>query len=99
MAKLEIDLAPEEQTQLEQKAQRAGLPVREWVRHRLLDNPPIPIPTPPVTPIVTFTTDDGEVIEIPDLPEDVARATAIASEEALGRFWNSREDNAAWNGM
>lgn len=97
MAKLEIDLAPEEQTQLEQAAQRAGLPVQDWVRQRLLNKPaaPAPVGKPPVT----FTTDDGASYEIPDLPEDAASATAIASEEALSRFWNSQEDNAAWNGI
>jgi hypothetical protein len=63
MATLEIDLAPEEQTQLEQKAQQAGLPVRDWVRHRLLHG----LATEPLEGKsgVFFTTDDGEMIEIP----------------------------------
>lgn len=93
MAKLEIDLAPDEQAYLETQAQQAGLPLPAWVRQRILDTA--------VTgkPPVTITTDDGEVFEIPDLPEDVGRATAIASEAALARFWNSPEDEAAWKDM
>lgn len=94
MAKLEIDLAPEEQMQMEQAARRAGLPVRDWVRQRLLNKP---TPHRSEQRPVTFVTEDGESYEIPDLPEDAASATAIASEDALGRYWNSQEDTTAWN--
>jgi len=101
MAKLEIDLWPEEQALLERQARRAGLPVRDWVRRRLLETPSeTPIrETPSETAPVTFTTDDGEVYEIPDLPADLGRATALASEAALSRLWNSPEEDAAWNGI
>ena len=59
MAKLEIDLAPDEQARLVQEAQRAGLSVDAWARERLLGKP-----------VVTFTAEDGGVYEIPNLPAD-----------------------------
>ena len=48
MAKLEIELAPEEQVQIQQAAERAHLPLEEWIRQQLL-----PRPKP------VFITDDG----------------------------------------
>ncbi len=30
------------------------------------------------------------------LPENLGRATALASEATLAKFWNSPEDEAAW---
>ena len=36
---------------------------------------------------VAFITDDGEVFEIPDLPEDLGRACALASEATFRKFW------------
>lgn len=97
MTTLEIDLAPDEQAYLEHQAQQAGLPIPDWVRRRIFDTTAVNAVTKKAP--VTFTTDDGDVYEIPDLPADVGRATAIASQEVLGRFWNSPEDNAAWNDM
>ncbi len=83
MATLEIDLAPDEQAHLEQQAQQADLAIPDWVRRRIFD-------TDVSTKLsVTITMDDGEVFEIPDLPADVGRATAIASEAVLARFWNN----------
>ncbi len=39
MAKLEIDLTPDEQAQLERQAQQAGLPISDWARQTLLGQP------------------------------------------------------------
>lgn len=36
MAKLEIELLPEEQARLRAEADREGLPLADWARHRLL---------------------------------------------------------------
>ena len=33
------------------------------------------------------------------LPENLGRATAVASETILAKFWNSPEDEAAWRGL
>ncbi len=33
------------------------------------------------------------------LPENIGRATAIASESTLAKFWNSPEDEAAWRDL
>lgn len=88
MAKLEIELAPEEQAQIRQAAERAHLSSEEWVRRQLL-----PAPKP------AFITDDGEVFEIPDLPEDLGRACALASEATLRKFWDTPEEDAAWKDM
>ncbi len=40
MAKLEIEMTPEEQARLQDKARHAGLPVQEWVKQRLFVEPP-----------------------------------------------------------
>ena len=86
MAKLEIELTPEEERRLTRQAEGERLPLADWVRRRLLG----------ADLSVTFTTDDGEVYEIPDLPADLGRATALASEKTLGRLWDTPEKNAAW---
>ena len=88
MAKMEIELAPEEQSQIQQEAERASLPLSEWVRQQILQ--------PPVS---AFITDDGEVFEIPDLPEDLGHACAFASEPTLKKFWDTPEEDAAWRDM
>lgn len=84
MAKLEIELAPEEQAQIQQAAERASLPLSEWVRRQILQKP-----------IPAFITDDGEVFEIPDLPEDLGRACTLASEATLKKFWDTPAEDAA----
>ncbi len=33
------------------------------------------------------------------LPENLGRATALASEATLAKFWNSPEDEAAWRDL
>lgn len=86
MAKLEIELAPEEQRQIQQEAERARLTVEDWIRQRLLHKP-------------AFITDDGEVFEIPDLPDDLGRACAVASEATLQKFWDAPEEDEAWRNM
>ncbi len=83
MAILEIELAPEEQTHIREEAERARLSVPDWVRRQLLPKP-------------AFITDDGEVFEIPDLPEDLGRACALASEDALKKFWDTPQEDEAW---
>jgi hypothetical protein len=44
--------------------------------------------------IVTFTTDEGEVFEIPDLPENLGRATALASKKNLRKIWGSEDTSS-----
>ncbi len=88
MAKLEIELAPEEQQQIQMEAERAHLPVDDWIRQQLFRKS-----------VPAFITDDGEVFEIPDLPEDLGRACALASEATLRKFWDTLEEDKAWQGM
>ena len=76
MAILEIEVAAEEQARAQREARQAGLSLSEWAKRRLFGPPP-----------VTFTTDDGEVYEIPDLPADLSRATARAGESVLAKFF------------
>lgn len=45
--------------------------------------------------VVTFTSGDGEVFEIPDLPENLGRATALASERCLSKIWGMDEEAKA----
>ncbi|MGI4787602.1 MAG: plasmid mobilization protein [Janthinobacterium lividum] len=85
MAKLEIEIAPEEQKQIQKSAERASLSVNEWIRQQLLRKP-----------LPAFITDEGEVFEIPDLPEDLGRACALASEATLRKFWDTPEEDEAW---
>jgi hypothetical protein len=47
----------------------------------------------------TFTTDDREVFEIPDLPEDLGQACALASEAALRKFWDTPAEDTTWRNM
>ena len=72
MAILEIEVAAEEQARAQREARLAGLSLSEWAKRRLFGLPP-----------VTFTTDDGAVYEIPDLPADLSRSCAH-SEPAAG---------------
>ncbi len=88
MAILEIEVAAEEQARAQREARLAGLSLSEWAKQRLFGAPP-----------VTFTTDDGEVYEIPDLPADLSRATARASEAALTKLWDTPEEDAAWHSL
>ena len=76
MVILEIELAPEEQTHIREEAERARRSVPDWVRRQLLPKP-------------AFIIDDGVVFEIPDLPKDLGRACALASEATLRKFWNT----------
>ncbi len=85
MARLEIELTPDEERRLMGRARNESLPLADWARRQLLG-----------PPTVTFTTDDGEVYEIPDLPADLGRATALASEQALKRLWETPEEDVAW---
>jgi len=43
-----------------------------------------------------FIANDGEVFEIPDLPEDLGRACALASEATLRKFWDTPQEDEAW---
>ena len=46
-----------------------------------------------------FITDDGEVFEIPDLPDDLGRACALASEATLRKFWNTPAGETQWRDL
>ncbi len=87
MAKLEIDLAPDEQAQLERQAEQAGLPITDWARQTLLGQPEP----------AAFITNDGEVFLIPDMPEERGLAAYGASETAFSRLWDTPEEDVAWN--
>ena len=88
MAKLEIELAPKEQAQIQQEMERASFPLNETVPQQMLWRP-----------VPAFITDDGEVFEIPDLPEDLGRACALASEPTFKKIWDTPEEDAAWRDM
>ncbi len=89
MAKLEIDLAPDEQAQLERQAEQAGLPISDWARQMLLGQ----------SEPAAFVTNEGEVFLIPDLPQEPGLATYHASESAFSRLWDNPQEDAAWNDM
>lgn len=49
--------------------------------------------------IVTFTSGDSEVFEIPDLPENLGRATALAGENNLRKIWGSEQEAQTYQDM
>ena len=50
-------------------------------------------------PVPAFLTDDGEVFDILDLPEDLGHACALASESTPKKFWDTPEEDAAWRDL
>ena len=85
MARLEIELVPEGKARIQQEAEHDSLGLNELAQQPLLCGA-----------FPAFITDDGEVFEIPDLPEDLGRACALASEPTFKKFWNTPEEDAAW---
>jgi hypothetical protein len=49
--------------------------------------------------VVTFTSFDGRILEIPDLPENLGRATALASEKTLSKIWDTPAEEIACQDM
>lgn len=49
--------------------------------------------------ILTLITSDGEVIVFDGMDVPIAEATALASEDALGKIWNRPAEDAAWHDM
>ena len=49
--------------------------------------------------VVTFTSFDGKILEIPDLPENLGRATMLASEKTLNKIWGTPEEETACQNM
>lgn len=50
-------------------------------------------------PVVTFTSFDRDVLEIPDLPARLGRATALAGERSLSKVWGTDEEEKACRAM
>lgn len=96
MAILEIELSGEEQTRLQAKARTEGLALSDWARKRLLSDGINVEPLPPGHE--NWTLQDALDYAGP-LPENLGRATALASEAAFKKFWDSPEDEAAWRDM
>ena len=48
---------------------------------------------------VIFTTFDGVALEIPDLPANLGRATALVSERTLGKIWGTDEEEMGCRAM
>ena len=49
--------------------------------------------------VVTFTSFDGKILEVPDLPENLGRATALASEKTFHKIWGTPEEEIACQDM
>ena len=49
--------------------------------------------------VVVFTSYDGTVREVGDLPSNLGRATALASEKSVSRVWGTSEQEAACHVM
>jgi len=58
-----------------------------------------PITESETTPPVTFTTSEGEVFEIGNLPANLGRATALAGESTLRKIWDAPEEEEACQNM
>lgn len=48
---------------------------------------------------LTFITSEGESITFPGLGTPTGQATAIASEDALGKIWDRPAEDLAWRDM
>lgn len=48
---------------------------------------------------LTFITSEGERITFPEMEMPIGDATAIASEEAMGKIWNRPSEDLAWRDM
>ena len=87
---LMLDVPPGLEAALQSQAQARGLTVEQYllalVERATLAPPP---------DSETWTLQDALDYAGPP-PDDLGRACAIASEGALARVWNSREDDAAW---
>jgi len=49
--------------------------------------------------VVIFTSYDGAVREVGDLPSNLGRATALASEKSVSKVWGTSEEEAACHVM
>ncbi len=49
--------------------------------------------------VVVFTSHDGTVREVGDLPSNLGRATALANEKSVSKVWGTPEEEAACHAM
>ncbi len=49
--------------------------------------------------VVVFTSYDGTIREVGDLPANLSRATALASEKSVSKVWGTPEEEAACHAM
>lgn len=96
MAKLEIELSSEEQARLQERARREGLTFNDWARRRLLSDVLSGVPSDALPEGHEHWTLQDALDYAGPLPENLGRATALASEPTLRKFWDSPEDEAAW---
>jgi len=48
---------------------------------------------------LTLITSDGEIIVFDGMDIPIGEATALASEDALGKIWNRQAEDLAWRDM
>ena len=60
---------------------------------------PEPIKVTEVEDAVLFTSFNGTVREVGELPPNLGRATALASEKAMSKIWGTSEEEAACQDM
>ncbi len=49
--------------------------------------------------VVVFTSYDGTIREVGDLPSNLGRATALASEKSVSKVWGTSEEEEACRAM
>ncbi|MBV9852006.1 MAG: hypothetical protein JO250_20260 [Armatimonadetes bacterium] len=89
---LMLEVPPGLETALQANAQARGLTVEQYVLALVERDASVPAPPPGSE---NWTLQDALDYAGP-LPENLAAACAVASQEALGRIWNNPEDDAAW---
>jgi hypothetical protein len=85
-----LDVPPNMETVLQAHAEAKGLSVERYLL-ALVERDTL---SPP-SGSENWTLQDALDYAGP-LPDEPGIACAVASQEALGRIWNSPEDNAAW---
>ena len=88
-----LDIPPPVETVVQANAEAEGVSVEDYllalVRRETFAPPP---------GSENWTLQDALDYAGP-LPENLGRATALASEATLSKFWNSPEDEAAWRDL
>ena len=90
-----LDIPPTLEASVQANAQARGVSIEKYLLTLVERDFVAPAPPPGSE---SWTLQDALDYAGP-LPENLGRATALASEATLAKFWNSPEDEAAWQDL